>query len=188
MLCATIGIVAVVLIFGAVRLVIPQPGPKVRAGLIVSDADGGASVDNPEAATHRLFENYAEHAAQLIVQGARVVVMPEKVGVALDADASQTDTIFQPIADRTGAVLVVGMARIGAAGRHNQARVYTPDAPVRSYNKEHLFPPFETRHFSPGKSRTVIAGNAGGQTWASLSAKTWISPTQHGLMDEQAWA
>ena len=171
MLCTTIGIVAAVLIFGAVRLIIPQPGPGVRAGLIASDANGGAPVDNPGAATHHLFENYAEHAQQLIAQGAQVVVMPEHMGVALDSDVAQTDAIFQPISDRTGAVLVVGMARDGAAGPYNEARIYSPDAPVRSYNKEHLLPPFETSQFKPGNARTLFAGNATGQTWGIAICK-----------------
>ena len=171
MLCATIGVVAVVLIFGAVRLAISQPGPEVRAGLIASDANGGASVENPGAATHRLFENYAQHAEQLIAQGAQVVVMPEHMGVALDSDVARTDAIFQPIADRTGAVLVVGMARVDAAGQHNQARIYSPDASVRSYNKEHLIPPFETSQFRPGNARTLFAGDATGQTWGIAICK-----------------
>jgi apolipoprotein N-acyltransferase len=154
---ATVGVVAAALIFGAVRLAIPQPGPEVTVGLIVSDANGGAAVNDPGAPTQRLFADYAAHAQVLIAQGAQAVVMPEDMGVVLDSGAAAIDGIFQPIADRTGATLVLGTARIGAAGRHNEARIYTPHQGVRSYDKEHLLPPWETSHFTPGAGHTFFA-------------------------------
>jgi apolipoprotein N-acyltransferase len=194
---ATLGVVAAALIFGAVRLAISQPRPDVTVGLIASDANGGALINDPGAPTQRLFANYAEHARQLIAQGAQVVVMPEDMGVALDTDVASVDAIFQPIADQTGAVLVVGMARIGAAGKHNEARVYTPHAAVRSYNKEHLLPPYETSHFIPGASRTLFAApeKVAGQTWGVAICKDmdFTNPARSygqagvGLMLVPAW-
>ncbi len=194
---ATVGVVAATLIFGAVRLAVPQPGPDVTVGLIASDANGGAPVNNPGTPTQRLFAHYAEDARQLIAKGAQVVVMPEDMGVVLDSDVAAADAVFQPIADQTGAVLVVGVARIGAAGRHNEARIYTPHAAVRSYNKQHLLPPFETSHFTPGTSRTLFAapGRAAGQTWGVAICKDmdFTNPARGygrasvGLMLVPAW-
>jgi apolipoprotein N-acyltransferase len=194
---ATAAVVVAVLIFGAARLAIPQPGPDVTVGLIASDTNGGAPVNNPGTSTQQLFQNYAERAQQLIAQGARVVVMPEDMGVALDSDVAQVDAIFQPIADRTGATLVVGMARIGAAGRHNEARIYTPHAAVRSYDKEHLLPPWETSHFTPGHSRTLFKrpGAAANQKWGVAICKDmdFTNPARSygragvGLMLVPAW-
>lgn len=170
---ATIGVVAAALIFGTVRLKVPQSGPEVMVGLIASDANGGALVNDPGAPTQRLFVNYAERAHQLIAQGAQVVVMPEDMGVALDSDVTQIDTIFQPLADQFGAILVVGIARVGAGGKHNEARIYMPHSPVRSYDKEHLLPPFETSHFTPGTEPILFTapGRAAGQTWAVAICK-----------------
>lgn len=125
-LAATFGVLAALLLLGAVRLEIPQRGPQVRVGLVASDANGGASLNDTGAPTQRLFENYALRARQLVARGAQLVVMPEDMGVVLDSDISKTDALFQPIADETGAVLVIGMARIGAAGRHNQASHLCP--------------------------------------------------------------
>lgn len=194
---ATFGVPAALLIFGAVRLAIPQGGPEVKVGLIASDANGGAPVDGSGAPTQRLFESYAEHARQLAAQGAQVVVMPEDMGAVLDSSVAQVDAIFQPIADQTGAVLVVGMARIGAAGRHNEARIYAPQAAVRSYAKEHLLPPWETSHFTPGTSKTLFAapGRDAGQTWAVAICKDldFTNPARAygqagaGLMLTPAW-
>ena len=174
---ATLGIVGALLTFGAVRLAIPQRGPEVKVGLIASDANGGASVERPGAATEKLLEEYAAHARQLIAQGAQVVVMPEHLGVIPDSDVAQVDGIFQPIADQTGAVLVVGVARVGASGRHNQARIYAPDTAVRTYDKEHLLPPFETSRFTPGTKRLdfdapgTASRPGAGETWGVAICK-----------------
>ncbi len=166
LLGATSGGLAALLIFGAVRLDVPQGGLETKVGLVASDANGGAPMQ-------RLFENYAARARQLIVQGAQVVVMPEGLGTVLDSSVAQADAIFQPIADQTGAVLVVGMGRIGESGRYDEAHIYAPGTAVRSYDKEHLLPPWETSHFTPGTSRTLIAvpGKAEGQTWAVAICK-----------------
>ena len=197
LLGATVSVMAVSLIFGAVRLAIPQQGPEVMAGLIASDANGGAPVNDPGAPTQSLLKHYAEQARQLITQGAQVVVMTEDMGVVLDSDVATTDAIFQPIVDQTGAVLVVGVARTGAAGKHNEARIYTPHAEVRGYNKEHLLPPFETSRFTPGTSRTLFAtpGKAAGQTWGVAICKDmdFTNPARSygqagvGLMLAPAW-
>ncbi len=194
---ATTGIVAAVLIFGAARMEIPQPGPSVKVGLIASDANGGASIDEPGASTQHLFEHYAERARELIARGARAVVMPEDMGLVPDADVAKVGAIFQPIADHSGAVLVVGMARMGATGRHNEARIYTPDGAVRTYYKEHLLPPFETSHFAPGKKQTKFTapGSAGEQAWGAAICKDmdFTNPSRSygragvGLMLVPAW-
>lgn len=192
-----LGVLAALLIFGAMRLAMPQDGPQVTVGLVASDSNGGAPVNGPGAPTQRLFEEYAQHAGQLIARGAQVVVMPEDMGVVLDSDVAKTDVIFQPIADRTGAMLIVGMAHAGAAGRHNEARIYAPGAAVRSYDKEHLLPPVETSRFTSGTSRTLFAapGNFAGQTWAVAICKDldFTNPARAyglagvGLMLTPAW-
>jgi apolipoprotein N-acyltransferase len=172
-LAATLGLVSALLIFGVVRLAIPQPGPDVTVGLVASDTNGGNPVENPGPPTEQLFQTYAREAKQLIAEGAQVVVMPENMGVVLDSTAGKTDAIFQPIANQTGAVLVVGMAHISSTMRRNQARIYAPYAPVRSYDKEHLLPPFETDRFSSGTTRTLFTppGEPAGQIWAVAICK-----------------
>jgi apolipoprotein N-acyltransferase len=172
-LAATFGVMAALLIFGAVRLALPQGGPNLKVGLVVSDDNGGKSVNDPGAPTENLFESYAGYARQLTAQGAQVVVMPEDMGVVLDSGVASVDAIFQPIADQSEAVLVVGMNRASAAGRHNEARIYAPGTAVRSYDKEHLLPPWETSHFTPGTIRTEFTApaGAGGETWAVAICK-----------------
>lgn len=154
---ATVSVLGAVLIFGAARLAIPQPGPEVTAGLVASDTV--EDVAAPGAATERLFREYAQHAEELARRGARVVVLPENLGGVIGrSQMAETDAIFQEAADRTGAVIVAGMNHtVSRELRHNEARIYLPGKPVRSYDKEHLLAPWETRIFAPGTSQTYFS-------------------------------
>lgn len=171
----TAGIVAGVLLFGVVRLSGHQPGPDVKVGIVASDVSRG--IVNPGDPARLLFAQYAQQAEGLVAQGAQVVVMPEDLAVVLDSDVAASDAIFQKIADRSGAVLVIGMNHLASATpgavRHNEARIYAPGAPVRSYDKEHLLPPFETSVFTPGTSRTFFPapGQGTGETWGVAICK-----------------
>jgi len=163
--------VAAVLIFGGVRLAIPPPGPQVNVGLVTSDQNPGGPA-HAGAATMQRFEAYAQQAQDLIARGAQVVVMPEGLGVILDPDAAKAGAVFQELADRTGAVLVVGIGHVAGTVKYDEARVYSPQAAMRSYDKEHLLPPLEDM-FTPGTSRTLFQapGKARGQTWGVAICK-----------------
>ena len=158
LLGATAAVVAVALVFGTIRLAEHQPGPVIHVGLVATDTHRG--VTNPGAPAQQLFEEYAQQGEGLIEQGARVVVMPENLAVIVDPNIGQADGVFQKIADNTGAVLVIGMNHVAGSIRHNEARIYAPGVAVRSYDKEHLLPPFENI-FTPGTSRTVFAESGG---------------------------
>jgi len=99
--------------------------------------------------------------------------MPEDLAVIVDPNIDTADAIFQRVADSTGAVLVIGMNHLSGPVRHNEARIYTPNSTVRSYDKEHLLPPFETSVFTPGIVRTTFPapGHENSQTWAVAICK-----------------
>jgi apolipoprotein N-acyltransferase len=143
-----------VLGFGIFRLNQPRP-PTVRVGLLASDRPAGEEMPEPGEKTRQLWSEYAAHARALAAQGARVIVMPEKIAVTQDADTS----ILQPLADETGATIVAGELRVSGLLRYNRAEVYTPHSPVASYDKEHLLPPFESSQI-PGKEKLTLARNA----------------------------
>jgi apolipoprotein N-acyltransferase len=179
----TLAVVVAVLIFGTVRLLIPTGGTPVKVGLVAADgahehtASAGADAD-------RLFDAYANAVAQLAAQGAAVVVLPEKTAVVVDPDTGRVDDVLESIADRAHARLVVGVLRLvppsaaspeRVAGhpltvRYNEARIYTPGAPVESYNKEHMLPPFES-DLTPGTALTLLHGRVGRATWGIAICK-----------------
>jgi apolipoprotein N-acyltransferase len=92
---------------------------------------------------------------RLAAAGAKIVVMPEKTGLLLDGDAKSVDPVMQSVADRTGATLVVGVLHVVGGDQFNEARIYSPDAAIATYDKEHMLPPFES-DLKPGTSLTLL--------------------------------
>jgi apolipoprotein N-acyltransferase len=156
----SVAAVAAALVFGAVRLAVPQPGPSVRVGLIASDAPGRRQVADEGAPTAQLFSAYANEVATLAAKGAQVIVLPEKLGVAVDPGTSDSDALFQSLADKTRISIVVGMVHASGPAKYNQARMYMPQGSVLSYDKEHMLPPFESM-FKPGTSLALVSQPSG---------------------------
>lgn len=189
---ATLGVIVLVLAFGAVRLASPPPGQEVRVGLVASDLPANQGVAAPGADAEQLFRNYAAVAAKLAAQGAQVIVIPENLGVVVDPNTGATDAIFQSLADKTHATVVVGVGHVESAAKFNEARVYTPASPVQLYAKHHLLPPFESK-FTPGKTLLTMQEPKG--VWGVAICKdmdfTQLSrqygQTGAGLMLVPAW-
>ena len=151
----TVGVLAAVLIFGAVRLALPPPPRQdVKVGLLASDLPENSDVAAPGAETERVLQDYAAQAEALVARGAQVIVLPEHMGEIVDPSTADADEIFQSLADKTGSTIVVGIGHLSPHVKYNQARVYAPLAPVASYNKQHLLPPFESE-FTPGRTLTT---------------------------------
>lgn len=146
-----LGVIALVLIFGVVRLGLKVPGPQVKVGLIASDEPGNMGIANNGLATEHLFRDYAAVTEKLAAQGAQVIVLPEKLGVVVGRDVKTTDAIFQSLADQTKSTIVAGMVNVDLPVMYNQARVYAPGVQPRSYDKHHMLPPFESQ-LKPGVS------------------------------------
>jgi len=194
------GVIAVVLVFGSVRLMLPAPGDTVKVGLVASDGPN-EDVAEEGAPTARLFQAYAEPVAALAAQGADVVVLPEKLGVAVEPDTRAVDAEMQSLAEQTHVRVVAGLIRVvppSAANivkiKYNEARVYTPGAPVLSYDKQHMLPPYES-NLTPGTSLTLMAAAGGAGTWGVEICKDmdFTQPSRQygeagaGLMLVPAW-
>jgi apolipoprotein N-acyltransferase len=185
---AALGVIAAVLIFGVVRLNRPAAQPQIEVGLIASDADIPAT----GAETSRLFALYAQQAEQLAVRGAQVIVLPEKIGVVLQSDSAAADSIFRSVADRTGSTIVVGEVFATPSAKYNQARIYSPHAPVLTYDKHHLLPPFES-DLTPGSTLTLLPKTASSWAVAICKDMDFTPLSRHygqdgvGLMLVPAW-
>jgi apolipoprotein N-acyltransferase len=147
-------VVAVVLVFGAVRLARPQT-QMVKVGLITSDEKANATVADPGTHIERLFRDYAREAERLASKGAQAIVMPEKLGVTLQGKVGKTDAVLQSVADETGATIVAGVVHVDVPVKYNEARVYVPGSAVQRYDKRHMLPPFES-NLKPGTTLTML--------------------------------
>jgi apolipoprotein N-acyltransferase len=146
-------VLAGAVVFGAVRLGAPRSQQTIKVGLLDTDTVVFAA-KAPEM--QKLVEGYAGQAERLAGAGAKIVVMPEKTGLLLDRDAKSFDPVMQGVADRTGATLVIGVLHVVGGDQFNEARIYSPDAAVATYDKQHMLPPFES-DLTPGTSLTMLS-------------------------------
>ena len=163
-----LGVLALVLIFGAVRLMLPMPDQRVRVGLIASDEPANVDVAKEGAPTERLFRDYAAAAEGLAARGTQVIVLPEKLGVAVGPETKDIDMIFQSLAYKTKSKIVAGLIEVSPPVRYNRARVYAPGAPLLTYDKHHMLPPFES-NLRSGTTLTLMPEPSG--TWGVAICK-----------------
>ncbi|MBW3501084.1 nitrilase-related carbon-nitrogen hydrolase [Janthinobacterium sp. NKUCC08_JDC] len=138
----------------------PAPGGPLAGLVAIDDFIGPAT---PPTRAQAIWDQYARHVEQLAGQGARLVLLPEKIAVLAPEQADAVRQRFQALARSTGAWITVGVGVQDAAGRRNLAWLFAPDgaAPV-SYQKHHLAPP--EREFLVGSAFAVqpVAGQAMG--------------------------
>lgn len=164
----SMGLIAAVLIFGAIRLAQPQSKQEARVGFVASDEHSNERVAAAGPETERLFRDYASQAQKLTAQGAQVIVLPEKLGVIVDPDTSPADSIFQSLADSSKSTIVAGVVNVAKPLKYNQARIYLPGTAVQRYDKHHMLPPFES-DLEPGKTLTLLP--KGSETWGVAICK-----------------
>lgn len=140
-------------LFGVIRLAAPNSQQNIKVGLLGTDTVVFAD-EAPEM--QELVKSYAEHAERLIRQGAKIVLMPEKTGLLLERDTKIVDPVLQAVADNTGATLVIGVVHVVGAESFNEARIYTPDRSITTYDKQHMLPSFESK-LTPGSSLELLS-------------------------------
>ena len=165
---AGLGASVLVLAFGTLRLLLPPEGTKVRVGLIASDEPNNVDVADDGAPTTRLLLDYTVQIDRLAALGAKVIVLPEKLGVLVRPEAASTDRLLQGLADKTNSSIVVGLIEVSPPLKFNQARIYSPRAPVSTYDKRHLLPPFESK-LKPGTALTLLPHQSA--TWGVAICK-----------------
>lgn len=168
-----LAVIALVLIYGGIRVAQPIHGEEITVGLIASDSHENVRQAGPGAPTERIFRDYAAQATQLAAHGAQVIVFPEKIGKLIDPDTASADAILQSVANTTGATIVTGLDYVESSGRYNAARIYQPNTTALTYNKHHLLPPFEDI-FKPGTAITLLNKPSG--TWGVAICKDMDFP------------
>lgn len=174
----------------------PESGGPLAGLVAIDDFIGPAT---PPARAQAIWDEYARHVVQLAGQGARLVLLPEKIAVLTPAQADAVGQRFQALARSAGVWITVGIGVHDATGRRNLAWLFSPDgaAPV-SYQKHHLAPP--ERDFLAGSAYAVqpVAGQAMGlaickdmhfaplgQAYGAAGAQTMLVPAWDFQFD--AW-
>jgi apolipoprotein N-acyltransferase len=131
-------IVAGALVFGFTRIPQTPPQPDLRVAMIASDAFDDESADWRPA-----FEAYATETERVAREGARIIVLPEKIATIPDGAAADALAPYAAIASEYNAVIVLGAVALEGERRFNRAYYVTADG-VRTYDKRHMIPGFES--------------------------------------------
>ena len=157
---ATFVWLALVIGLGGWRLLSYDPTQNtVLVGLVASDLPQNLITVKSEN-TIRLMHSYDNQAQALATQGAKVVVIPEKVAVLFDSELPEVDSMFREAAQKSGAEIVVGVIHPTKGAKWNEARLYAPSGEIRTYEKHHMLPSFES-DLTPGTSRTEWGESSG---------------------------
>jgi apolipoprotein N-acyltransferase len=157
-------ILALVVAFGAWRMH-ANPGigaeAHVEVGLVASDLPANLDISDPGGQTRRKMHDYLLNSGPLIDRGAKVVILPEKLGVTVPATSKDDDVLFQSFADRGNADVLLGIIRLSGTHLLNEARLYEPQhSAPRTYDKHHMLPAFESQ-LTPGVSELYIERPSG---------------------------
>jgi apolipoprotein N-acyltransferase len=159
-LAIVIGLIfAAVLGFGSWRLRSAPTENTVEVGLLASDLPQNI-LTHEHNDTLRLMRDYAGQAEKLAMQGAKVVIIPEKIAVLPNSDLPEIDPLFTSVAEKTGASIVLGVIHPTPEAKWNEARLYSPDGKIRTYEKHHMLPPFESS-FKVGTERSEWQESSG---------------------------
>jgi apolipoprotein N-acyltransferase len=152
-LVSAFAVLVAAVLFGGIRLAATNSQQTIKVALLDTDT---VIFANKTPEMQELVKGYAEQAERLAGQGAKIVVMPEKIGLLLDKDTKIMDPVLQSVADRTDATLVIGVLHVVAPDSFNEARIYTPHQPIATYDKQHMLPPFES-NLKPGTSLALLS-------------------------------
>jgi apolipoprotein N-acyltransferase len=146
--------------FGSWRILGASEPKPVRVGLAVDDPIGRASfVANADTALGAVRE-YSAAARALVAQGARLIVLPEKLAVLQSGWRSEAVSELEAVTRGSDATIVIGFDERDAV-RRNEALIFAADgAPLSAYFKRHLVEGLEFA-FAPGRSPLVLSDRIG---------------------------
>jgi len=144
-------VIAVSVAFGYWRLATPVSGAPVTFGMVaVDDSIQGANSDSSRA----VWQRYDTQVRALVAQGARQILLPEKIDVLPAAAAQLRQVQLAQLARTQGVWLTVGLGVVNGAEKRNEAWVFAPDGSrVTDYLKQFMAPP--ERDFLPGREYPV---------------------------------
>lgn len=141
MLAATAALFIAAIAFGVVRLQTrPQSASVTRFGLAAVDDAIGLQAKAPYI--NAIRSEYDNQIAALAADGARVVLLPEKIAVASEPAAAEWQAHLAAQAKTHHLWLNAGMAVQTSAGILNEAWLFNPNGELdTSYRKQFMAPP-----------------------------------------------
>jgi apolipoprotein N-acyltransferase len=139
--------------YGAVRLRQAKTAPMVRIGMVaIDDFIGG---NTPPERAEAVWRGYEDTVARLAREGARIVVLPEKITALAPEEAVMRQRELASLAERTGVYLVAGVQLNRAERKDNASWLFSPTGELLAeYHKQHLVPHLES-DLAPGKEEIV---------------------------------
>lgn len=135
---------------------IPPAAPAQGALVGIAVIDDFLGPRTPAALRERVWSQYEAHVTALAGQGARVVVLPEKIAVLAPLDADRIAARLSALAARTRVWLAVGIGTDDGRRKLNVAWLFAPDGRLdANYRKHHMAPP--EREFATGSGFDVRA-------------------------------
>jgi apolipoprotein N-acyltransferase len=138
----SMAVVAVVLGFGLWQLSRPTTGEQVTIGLASSDQRPLLAKD--EVGSAALVRAYTGSIDQLAAKGAKIVVIPEKIGPVSSQAGGPTLDAFSEAAKKNNVIVIAGVDQPDKPLKHNLAFVYGPDGnQLLVYEKHFMVPHWE---------------------------------------------
>lgn len=130
----------------------PSPQGELVGMAVIDDFIGSHT---PPAQVERIWSQYERHVAALAAQGARIVLLPEKIAMLAPDAAARLRVRMAALAARTRVWLALGVG-IDDGRKTNHLWLFAPDGSrVADYLKHHLAPP--ERDYAAGSAYTVQA-------------------------------
>jgi apolipoprotein N-acyltransferase len=139
--------------FGELRLRRAGIEPTVKVGVAsIDDFIGGrVPADHAEA----VWRGYDETVARLAARGARIVVLPEKIGALSEDEAARRQAHLASLARGAGVYLMVGVQLNHPHQKDNVAWLFSPAGELLAeYHKQHMVPHLEG-DLTPGNEEMV---------------------------------
>jgi len=143
--------------YGGVRLGQAKTAPTVRIGVVsIDDFIGG---NTPPERAEAVWRGYEDTVARLAREGARIVVLPEKISALGPEEAAKRQDGLASLAQRAGVYLVAGVQLDRAERKDNASWLFSPTGELLAeYHKQHMVPHLES-DLAPGKEEIVRSIN-----------------------------
>jgi apolipoprotein N-acyltransferase len=132
--------------WGVFRIKAPHGEEVVRMGLTAANDTVPFEESMDSAKNIAFIKEYVGHVTQLAIQGATIVVFPEKLVRVTSDDQQEMEAIFSKSASDNHVYLEVGVKLKQKDGVYNKAWIYSPDGKkMIDYDKIHMVPGLEDR-------------------------------------------